>query len=139
VIADIGCGIGGLEVALLERSFAFGTLYAIEVDEHALEFMTWMLNETDLPGRERIQPMHTRGDDIGLAEETIDVAVLLNTPIYSPETGRRTMSQEGENCLASIRRALKPGGRLEVFDDNTGFTPSPDDPHHCWAEFIEAA
>ncbi len=128
VVADIGCGTGGLELALLERKVPFKTLYALDIDGAALEFLSWILQASKLEGRERIKVIKSQHRDTTLKPNSVDLAILLNTPIYTPEMGEARLSEAARSCLASIHAALKPGGRLEVFDDNTGHLPAPGEP-----------
>ncbi len=62
----------------------------------------------------------------------VDVLFLLNTPFYLNDKGERIADPTATQCLRSIHRALKPDGRLHVFERS--LTPAETD----WCEAIRA-
>ena len=119
VVADIGCGTGAFEVLLLERQTPFKKLYAVDINESGLSLLRDILKASNLPGRERMELIHSTVEDTMLPAGELDVVFLLNTPFFVPtkdEVELNMMTTAPRMCLASIRRALKPGGVFHVFD-----------------------
>jgi len=117
VVLDVGAGTGGLEVALLERGVVFERLIAADIDASALAFLDTVLSISGLEGAERVETRVTQTDDIGLPPESLDVAIVLNAPpIFLSQQGPGDGAERTESCLRSIHAALKPGGRLHVFN-----------------------
>ncbi|MDP7114751.1 MAG: class I SAM-dependent methyltransferase [Myxococcota bacterium] len=127
VMADVGCGLGGLELSLLERGIEFSRIYALDIDADALDFLRFQLDAAPLDRPERIVPLLTRKDDTTLDENSVDVVLILNAPVYSRvppaelvEYGYAADDLDANPCMESVWRALRPGGRLVVFDDVEG-------------------
>lgn len=116
VVADIGCGTGALALLMLETGTPFQKLYAVDIDGPVTEFLTFMLDESKVPGRERVETVVSTEIDVSLPPGSIDVLLMLNTPFYLSPEGKRTDDPKDALCLQSIRRSLKPDGRLHVFE-----------------------
>jgi SAM-dependent methyltransferase len=120
-VVDVGCGTGALEVMLLESGQPFERIHALDLDCAAVEFLAFMLAEGRLDPGERISPRCVSGTDVELAAGSVDVAILINTPLYQESPGDPPDGGSNSQALASIRRALKPGGRLHVIEGETTF------------------
>jgi hypothetical protein len=120
VVADIGPGTGLFEIAALEEKLPFATWYAVEVNQQALDAMTYALKKTALPGYERIKPVHSSMEDVMLPEGVLDAAVLINTPIFFDNEYRAAHGFSiddigaGAKCMASLKRAMKPCAKLHI-------------------------
>jgi len=113
VVADIGCGTGGVEWALLDQQVPFGKIHAVDVEPAALDFVRFTL-DTARPARAAdIELVLSTRDSVRLPPNTVDVALLLNTPIHLNAGG---LTGPDLACLASLFAALKPGGSLHVYD-----------------------
>ncbi len=118
-IADIGCGTGGLEIALLARKIPFKKLYAVDVDHYALEVMRYILDQSGLDGANRIELVQNTYSNVALKPDSIDVMILLNTPLYLEtitEEGKRILDPNKRKTLESMREALKENGKLYLFE-----------------------
>ena len=120
-VADVGCGTGALEVMLLESGQPFERIHALDLDCAAVEFLEFMLAEAGLDPGGRVSPRCVSRTDVELAAESVDVAILINTPLYQESSGDSPVGGANGQALASIRRALKPGGRLHVIEGETTF------------------
>jgi tetratricopeptide (TPR) repeat protein/SAM-dependent methyltransferase len=116
VIADIGCGTGGFEVTLLVKGIPFKKIYAVDIDRYSLDILKFILEESRLPGHENIQIVQNTLTDAGLPKDSIDVMLLLNTPLYVSEDVHHNIKPDTLSTLKSMYFALKTGGRLYVFD-----------------------
>lgn len=119
VVADVGAGTGPFEIMLLEKGYPFARLYAVDIAAAALDFFRFLLENSGLPGKERIVPVLSTMNNITLAPESTDVLFLLNTPIFmgDPET------KKANRCLQSIVVALKSGGRFHIFHEKMPHFP----------------
>ena len=100
-VADIGCGSGWLAEAIAIQLEGDGTVYAVEVRESQIDELT----RRALPG---VVPLLSTPGDISLPEESLDIALLHDVASHIDHDAR-------ESFYASVRRALRPGGRLVVF------------------------
>ena len=102
VIADIGFGSGWLSEAIAEKLGPGGVVYAVEIQEHAVR---------QLRGRAppNVVPVYSRSDDVSLPQDSVDTAMLHDVAAHVDRSGR-------PRFYASVARALKPDGRLVIFD-----------------------
>lgn len=117
VVADVGAGTGRLEVALLERRVPFRRLYAIEMHPPTLEFLRWTLSAARLPQSDRVVPVQSDTGGLKLPQGSVDVGILLNTPIYLEEAGSPPeWAATDRAAMRDLRDAVRAGGRLHVFE-----------------------
>jgi len=100
-VADIGCGSGWLSEAIAAELDGSGTVYAVEIDEDRIE----NLRERALPG---VVPVLSKVDDVSLPDTSLDIAMLHDVASHIERSARKSFYD-------SVRRALRPGGRLVVF------------------------
>jgi SAM-dependent methyltransferase len=100
-VADIGCGSGWLSEAIAIELDGSGTVYAVELEESHIE----ILRRRAIPG---IVPVLSEPGDVSLPENSLDVAMLHDVASHIDGSVRRSLYE-------SVRRALRPGGRLVVF------------------------
>ena len=124
-IADIGCGSGWLSEAIAIELDGSGTVYAVELQEDHIED----LRRRALPG---VVPVLSQPDDVSLSENSLDVAMLHDVASHIDAGARKSFYE-------SVKRALRPGGRLVVFGPHgeaetmlevllaNGFVPVDDD------------
>lgn len=116
VLADVGSGTGRLEVALLERGVPFGRIYALEINSVPHILMSRVIQEAGFTGGERVVPVVSAPRDTLLEPSSVDVGLLLTTPIYLDNPHDPHMAADGKQCMVSLTRAIRPGGRLHVFE-----------------------
>ena len=116
VLVDIGSGTGAFQMMLLEKGYPFEKMYAVDVDQMALDVLKLALAESGLEHADRVEVVHSRPDDILVPPETATRALLLNTPFYLDEAGRYQEDPGSLRCLMSLVNALKPGGILHVVE-----------------------
>ncbi|MEE8460268.1 MAG: PDZ domain-containing protein [Phycisphaerales bacterium] len=124
VIADIGFGSGWLSEAIAEKLGPGGVVYAVEIHEQAVR----RLRGRALPN---VIPVYSQGDDVSLPQDSLDTAMLHDVAAHVDRSGR-------PRFYATVARALKPDGRLVIFDPHGkaramldelaeyGFTPVED-------------
>ncbi len=124
VIADIGCGTGAFEFTMLERRHPFGKLYAVDIDDRALDFLDFALDASHLPGRQRITTVQSSWDDVRLPLRSVDVVLLHNTRFGmrqgdAPLQGAQL--RQRDRAMTSLKRALRPGARIFVHEPTRTF------------------
>ena len=109
-VLDIGCGMGYYTYQMAAQVGPAGLVYAIETDESYLQFIKQQVKTERL---RNVKTVLSLPDDIKVNDQA-DVAFIcsLYHVIYgwSPEPMRR-------GFLESIKRALKPDGRLVIVDN----------------------
>jgi ubiquinone/menaquinone biosynthesis C-methylase UbiE len=104
-VADIGAGTGLFTQLFAEQVGTKGTVYAVDIGPAFLKYIT---ERAKRHGHERIvKTVLNTHDSAELPEGSIDVAFLCDTYHHF---------EPPEMMLASIRRALRPGGRLIIVD-----------------------
>jgi SAM-dependent methyltransferase len=119
VVADLGCGTGGLEMRLLEQRVGFAKLYAVDIDPKSLAFLDYALQRASLAGASKVTTVLSEIGDIKIPPGELDVVVTFNTKL-----GMRTPDQvfskthlaESDSLYSSIKSALKPGALTYVFE-----------------------
>jgi ubiquinone/menaquinone biosynthesis C-methylase UbiE len=104
-VADIGSGTGLFAWLFAERVGPEGTVYAVEI---APAFLKYIGDQASRRGLEKVvRPVRSTQEVTNLAPGSIDVAFVCATYHHF---------ERPEKILASIHRALRPGGRLIVID-----------------------
>lgn len=104
VVADIGAGTGLFTGLFAERVGPTGLVIAVDVSR---PFIDHILRKSREQGLAQVAGVVNRQTDTGLAPASIDLAFVCDT--YHHFEAPRAM-------LASIHRALKPGGTLVIVD-----------------------
>lgn len=109
-IADVGAGTGLFSRLFAEAVGPMGRVYAIDISRPFLEHIA---REARKQGLENIATLQSSQKSTNLAVSTVDVVFL--SDVYHHFEDHETM-------LASIRRALRPDGRLVIveFDRREG-------------------
>lgn len=103
-IADIGAGTGLYTFAFAEAVGASGRVFAVDVQDYFLEYLDAQADERGLP---QVQTVHASQTDVTLDPGSIDVAFLCDAYHHI---------EHPAPYLKTVRRALRPGGRLVVVD-----------------------
>ncbi|MDN3510879.1 MAG: methyltransferase domain-containing protein [Candidatus Jettenia sp. CY-1] len=104
MIADIGAGSGYLTVKLSERVGTTGTVYAVDVQQEMLHYISKRLSDK---GLKNVMVKLGALNDPKLPAEVLDIAILLSTyhEIAQPI-----------DFMKKIKPALKSGGRLAILE-----------------------
>ncbi len=104
-VADIGAGTGLFTQLFADQVGPKGTVYAVDI---APAFLKYIADQAKQHGHERIvKTVLNTVDSTKLAPGSIDVAFLCDAYHHF---------EHPEKMLASIHRALRPGGRLIIVD-----------------------
>lgn len=103
-VLDIGCGIGGVDILLVQEHGA-SSVVGIDVAETLLKAA--QQNVTDAGLSELISFKHVAGQSLPFTDQTFDVVFSKDAIIQIPDK---------VNCYAEIRRVLKPGGAIAISD-----------------------
>lgn len=124
VIADIGAGTGYFQLTLLEHHVPFGRIYAVDIDDAALDILWYILEKAEYPGRERVIPHLSAPEDVRLPAASLDVATVISSPFFRAELrpdGRLEPPSASLACLRTLHRAMKDGALLHVVEFNMDF------------------
>jgi len=113
-VADIGCGPGFHSLRFSDRVGDTGMVYAVETNPRHLEFLRVI---TEREKRTNIKRVLCPFDDVGIAANTLDCAFVCS--LYHAIYGAMPSGLR-EPIIASLRRAIKPGGRF-IICDNTPY------------------
>jgi len=104
VVADIGAGTGLFTRLFAEKVGPTGLVYAVDISR---EFVDHIQQTARDAGLTNVRGVVCRDDDVLLQEKSIDLAFICDT-YHHFEYPQRTM--------ASLHRALRPGGQLILVD-----------------------
>jgi predicted methyltransferase len=102
-VADIGCGFGYFTFRLAARVGAEGKVYAVDIDEEAVEKVRRRKESEKLA---QVEPILGKSDDPRLPND-LDAVLIVDT--YHE-------FREYDRMMQAVFRALKPGGRLVIID-----------------------
>ena len=100
VVADVGAGTGYLARRMASAVAPGGTVLAVDVQPEMVAMLEAMVRRS---GLSQIRPSLGAADDVGLPAASVDLAIMVD--VY------HELAYPYE-VLASIVRALKPGGRV---------------------------
>lgn len=103
-VADIGAGVGYYSLKIAAQVGPQGKVFATDLQPEMLRLMRKRLERDKITN---VEPVPGSESSCNLADESIDMAVLVD--VYHEFSEPRKM-------LASIRRALKPDGRLVLLE-----------------------
>lgn len=103
-VADIGCGTGLFIEPMARAVGGTGRVYAVDI---APNFVRHVARRAEERGLDQVEVVVCTEDSVGLPEDSIDLAFTSDT-YHHFEFPRST--------LASIHRALRPGGQLVIVD-----------------------
>jgi len=119
-VADIGCGLGALSLEIGRAVGPEGRVYAVDVNDEVLGFTQRVAQQQGVAAVRTVKGTPT---DSALPPESCDL-ILLYDMLASPRP------DELPGFVASLVRALAPGGRLVVFQK-----PGPPPPARALAVF----
>ena len=105
-VADIGAGSGWFTVRAARRVTTSGTIYAVDINPEAVDYVTHRAQREKLPN---IKPILSRPDNPLLPANSIDAVLLLKTyhEVAHPVS-----------LLRNLRTALRTGARVGIIDRN---------------------
>jgi predicted methyltransferase len=106
-VADIGAGDGFFASRLARAVGTSGRVFAVEIDDAALERLRRRLQED---GIQNVTIVKGAPDDPRLTDASLDAALIVNA--------YHEMDQH-QSILTALRRALKPDGRLVIVEPVT--------------------
>jgi len=103
-LADIGAGTGLFEPPFAQQVGLYGTVFAVDI---APAFVRRIQHRAETEGLPQVRAVLCTQDSVNLADRSIDVAFCCDTYHHF---------EYPQATLASIHRALQPGGRFVVID-----------------------
>ena len=103
-VADVGAGTGLFTRLFAQAVKPGGRVYAVDISQ---AFVDHVLQTSRAQGLDNVTGIVSDGADTGLPEASVDLVFISDT-YHHFEHPRET--------LASIRKALRPGGRMVVID-----------------------
>jgi ubiquinone/menaquinone biosynthesis C-methylase UbiE len=117
-IADVGAGVGYHSLKMAERVGPTGLVYATDVQPQMLRMLIERARKADISN---VIPVLCTQDYTGLPPAAVDLILMVD--VY------HEMS-EPEQATASLRKALKPGGRLVLVEFRAEDPMVPIKPEH---------
>jgi predicted methyltransferase len=102
-VADIGCGLGYFTFRMAARVGAEGKVFAVDIDEEAIDKVRQRKQREKL---DQVEPILGESADPRLPNE-LDVVLIVDT--YHE-------FRDYDRMMEAVFRALKPGGRLAIID-----------------------
>ena len=124
VVADVGAGPGLFSWPLAEVVAPAGKVYAVEKNRSVLAYLRFAAARKQ--GR-NVQPHLCAVDDVKLPAGTVDVAFVIqtyHTMVSADADDQLWFQEELQPWLASIRGALRSGGRLVIQDSQDRIPPA---------------
>ncbi len=122
VVADIGAGTGYIARRMAAQLGAAGVVFAVDVQPEMIEMLRTLALKARLP---QIRPVLGTAQDVKLAPASIDLAIMVD--VYHELEYPREV-------LASLVRALKPGGRVVFVEYRAEDAGVPIKPLHKMSE-----
>ena len=110
-VADVGAGTGYIARRIAKAVGRDGTVFAIDVQPQMIRMLSAMAKRENLSN---IRPVPGTASDVRLKRASIDLAIMVD--VYHE-------LEQPHELLASVVRALKPGGRM-VFVEYKAEDPS---------------
>lgn len=106
VVADVGAGSGWFTVRAARRVGSTGTVYAVDINREAIEYIDRRTHGESLAN---VRTILSKADDPLLPKESVDAVLLLKTyhEVAAPV-----------RLLENLRTALKAGARVGIIDRN---------------------
>lgn len=104
IIGDIGCGGGFFTHEFSKKVGNEGLIYAIDVDQKSLDFITYNQKED---GNKNVKTIIANSDGINLSEESVDLFFLRNVFHHLPEP---------MEYFKNLKKALKENGKIAIID-----------------------
>jgi ubiquinone/menaquinone biosynthesis C-methylase UbiE len=109
VVADFGCGPGGLALELARRVGETGKVIALDINPDFLEITRTLAERENLSGR--VSTRILEGNHLPIDSGTLDRVVCKNVLEYVPDPG---------GTIREFHRTLAPGGIAHVSDSDWG-------------------
>lgn len=104
IVADIGAGVGYYSLKLAAEVGPTGKVYATDIQPGMIERLRANIAKA---GVKNIEPVQSSESSTGLADSSIDLMILVD--VYHEFSQPRAM-------IEALKRALKPGGQLVLFE-----------------------
>lgn len=110
VVADVGCGFGFFSFKFSQLVGKDGKVYSTEINKDALGYVEKMNNKYGL----NIQTVQARLNDVCLPPDSVDTIFMCSMyhAVYIA-----SIEFVKDEFIASLKRALKKGGRLVIVDN----------------------
>lgn len=117
-VADIGCGSGYFSYRFCQKVGEEGRVYATETNEDALAYLKKLIDNNNL----NITPLVGRLNDACLPENSVDTIFMCSMyhAVYIAN-----LEFVKDEFIESLKKALRPGGRLVIVDNDITAREAP--------------
>ena len=118
VVADIGCGTGAAEVAVVEARVPFARWYLVEVHRPTAALAKHLISRAAPSVAARFEVKLTSTEEVQLPADSVDVMFMVNLRLAMPRLASDAPLSRGrvKRMMDSIHRVLRPGARLHLFE-----------------------
>ncbi len=117
-IVDLGGGTGALAIGMLEQGVKFKHLYVVDTCRASIEFLTFMLETTAYPGKERVTPIRCTNTDPMIPVKDLTRILIINVPGFNATAEKDGKGQEVKPEVLKVFKALashlRPGGVMQI-------------------------
>lgn len=112
VVADIGCGGGYFTWQFSKAVGETGKVYSTEIAENMLRYLKDFISRNNITN---IEPLVTKMNTTGLEENSVDAIYMCSMfhAVYITD-----IEYVKDQFMESIHKALRPGGKLIIVDNN---------------------
>ena len=121
VAADVGCGPGAFTFPIARAVGPSGKVYATDIQARMIDSVKEHMADPKRNPYGNVVPVVNRPDDVTLDADSIDVIWLSQVHFHNGPT----LLDANKRMIASVFRAVKPGGRLVIGDEPHAQTPDP--------------
>ncbi len=117
-VADIGCGSGYFSYQFAKRVGETGKVYATEINPDALEYLNNFIKKNGVS----VETLVAKLNDAGLPEQSVDTIFMCSMyhAVYIAN-----LEFVKDEFIESLKKALKPGGRLVIADNDITAKDAP--------------
>lgn len=114
-VGDLGCGSGFYTFRFADAAGPAGTVIAIDIQQTSIDYINERVKDPELNPHANVDVRLTKVDDCLIEPNTLDRGLFIHADFYAYPT----LLDENVRMIASVYRAMKPGGTLTVVQDTT--------------------
>ncbi len=114
-VADLGCGSGFYTFRFADAAGPKGKVIAIDIQQTSVDYISERVKDPELNPHGNVDVRLTKVDDCLIEANTLDRGLFIHADFYA----YAGLLEENVRMIASVYRAMKPGGTLTIVQDTT--------------------